>query len=110
MSEKDAGKTRTHHHRDVYASSLTTEQMRTVGQRREAEVKLEHQLEEARHKDGTRDDHAVNEETGAVNSHNVPAIQNDDRLTAADRADSVPNQLIASDNNDGARSETRHAP
>lgn len=35
-----------------YSGSPTTQQMRTVGQRRrEAEEKLEHHLEEARHKD-----------------------------------------------------------
>ena len=36
--------------------------MRTVGQRRrDAGEKLEHHLEEARHKDDPRDDDAVNE-------------------------------------------------
>ncbi|MDQ0680463.1 hypothetical protein QFZ30_003845 [Arthrobacter pascens] len=39
-----------------YSGSPTTQQMRTVGQRRrDAEEKLEHHLEEARHKDDSPD-------------------------------------------------------
>lgn len=39
-------------HQHAHSASPTTQQIRTVGQRRrEAEEKLEHHLEEARHKD-----------------------------------------------------------
>ena len=66
MSESHDEKTRKHHPQDGFAGSPTTQQMRTVGQRRrDAEEKLEHHLEEARRKDDPRDDNAVNEaETG----------------------------------------------
>jgi hypothetical protein len=62
MSESHDEKTRKHHPQDGFAGSPTTQQLRTVGQRRrDAEGKLEHHLEEARHKDDPRDDTAVNE-------------------------------------------------
>lgn len=53
MSEKKAEASREHgHHQEGYAGSPTTQQMRTVGQRRrDAEEKLEHHLATARHKD-----------------------------------------------------------
>lgn len=88
MSEKDEEKTRKRHHRDGYAGSPITQPMRTEGQRRrDAEVKLEHHLKDARHKDNPRDENAVEEEEpGAVNSHDAAATQKDDR-DAADRVD-----------------------
>jgi hypothetical protein len=50
MSESHDEKTRKHHSQEGFAGSPTTQQMRTVGQRRrDAEEKLEHHLEEARH-------------------------------------------------------------
>lgn len=53
MSENKAEEvlTKHGHHQGGYAGSPTTQQMRTVGQRRrDAEQKLEHHLEEASHK------------------------------------------------------------
>ncbi|CAH0218994.1 hypothetical protein SRABI83_02330 [Arthrobacter sp. Bi83] len=85
--------------------------MRTVGQRRrDAEEKLEHHLQEARHKDdphhdddgdhdhandARHDGDAGQEAAGAVDSRDVAAIQNDDRLTAADRVDLIANQALS---------------
>ncbi|MBT2532730.1 hypothetical protein J7E83_11460 [Arthrobacter sp. ISL-48] len=78
-----------------YAVSPTTQQLRTVGQRRrDAEEKLEHHLEEARHKEHLHDEDASNEDAGAVDSGDVAAIQNDDSLTAADRVDMIANQVV----------------
>ncbi|MDE8669590.1 hypothetical protein PY310_13485 [Pseudarthrobacter sp. H3Y2-7] len=78
----------------------TTQQMRTVGQRRrDAEEKLEHHLQEARHKEH----HDETSEPGAgpegrpVDSQDVAAIQDDDTLTAADRVDLIANQAVADD-------------
>ncbi|WP_043434017.1 hypothetical protein [Arthrobacter sp. I3] len=53
MSEKKAEAPREHgHDLEGYVGSPTTQQMRTVGQRRrDAEEKLEHHLEMARHRD-----------------------------------------------------------
>lgn len=64
MSEKKAEAPREHgHHQEGYAGSPTTQQMRTVGQRRrDAEEKLEHHLEKARHKDGLHGEAAANQE------------------------------------------------
>jgi hypothetical protein len=46
-------------HQHAHAAP-TTQQMRTVGQRRrDAEEKLEHHLQEARHKDEPHDDEAA---------------------------------------------------
>jgi hypothetical protein len=74
----------------------TPQQIRAVGKRRrEAEEKLEHHLDEARHKD---DDHPIaHPERGTadgedVDGGDVAAIQND-RLTAADRVDLITNQV-----------------
>jgi hypothetical protein len=84
-------------HQHAHASSPTTQQMRTVGERRrDAEEKLEHHLQEARHKDDPpNDDAARQEHLAVVESRDVAAIQNDDRLTAADRVDLIANQVIA---------------
>jgi hypothetical protein len=73
----------------------TTQQMRTVGQRRrDAEEKLEHHLQEARHKD---DLHHEASESGAgpAESRDAAAIQHDDSLTAAGRVDPIANQAVA---------------
>ena len=96
------------HHLEGYAGSPTTQQMRTVGQRRrDAEEKLEQHLEEARHKDHRHDDETSQQEStnkerestkqeqaDAVESPDVAAIQNDDALTAADRVDLIANQVV----------------
>jgi hypothetical protein len=72
--------------------------MRTVGQRRrEAEQKLDHHLEDARHKSEhhtSTDPEADAGKTpvGEVDGTDVVAIQDDDRLTAADRVDLIANQ------------------
>lgn len=62
MSEKKAEASREHgHHNQGYVGSPTTQQLRTVGQRRrDAEVKLDHHLEEARHRDDLRGGDAAN--------------------------------------------------
>ena len=53
MSEKIAGVPLDHGPHQHAHTAPTTQQMRTVGQRRrEAEEKLEHHLQEALHKDG----------------------------------------------------------
>ena len=99
MSDKHEGNTRDGQHQPAHTASPTTQQIRTVGQRRrEAEEKLEHHLDEARHKD---DHHTTDQgpETGTAGSEDmdggdVAAIQNDDRLTAADRVDLIANQVI----------------
>jgi hypothetical protein len=82
-----------------YVGSPTTGQMRTVGQRRrEAEEKLEHHLEEARHReDSSSAQEAKDDDAGAVDSGDVADIQNDDKLTAADRVDLIANQALAGD-------------
>jgi hypothetical protein len=57
MSEKHDGPGDDHGQRQHAHTAPTTQQMRTVGQRRrEAEEKLEHHLDEARHKDEHRHD------------------------------------------------------
>jgi hypothetical protein len=81
-------------------SAPTTQQIRTVGQRRrEAEEKLEHHLEEARAKSEHHETAEGDTETAVggpsgVDSEDVAAIQNDDRLTAADRVDLIANQVV----------------
>ena len=82
-------------HQHAHAAP-TTQQIRTVGQRRrEAEEKLEHHLQEARHKEDLHPD-AVSEPDGAasVDSRDVAAIQDDEGLTAADRVDLIANQVV----------------
>ena len=50
------------HHQDGYVGSPSTQQMRIVGQRRrDAEEKLEHHMEKARHKDDANCVAAVNQ-------------------------------------------------
>jgi hypothetical protein len=110
MGEQKDENTREPHHQEGSAVSPTTQQMRTVGQRRrDAEEKLEHHLEEVRHKDDPRnDDAAQQEDTGAVDGRDVAAIQNDDRLTAADRVDLIANQVLpqAEDGKDSPEPDT----
>ena len=107
MSEKNDESTPKHQDQVGYVGSPTTGQMRSVGQRRrEAEEKLEHHLEEVRH----REDHSRGQETkdddeGAIDSGDVADIQSDDRLTAADRVDLIANQALASDAEDGPDSK-----
>jgi hypothetical protein len=77
-----------------------TQQMRTVGQRRrDAERKLEHHLDEARHKnehppspDPEKDPGTA--PGGAVDAAGIASIQNDDQLAAADRVNLIANQAI----------------
>ena len=104
MGEQQDGNTREHHHQEGSAGSPTTQQMRTVGQRRlDAEGKLEHHLEEVRHKDDPRNgDAAPQEDVGAVDGSDVAAIQNDDRLTAADRVDLIANQVVPKAEGEGS--------
>jgi hypothetical protein len=66
MSEKTgADPQEQRHHQDSYAGPLSTQQMRTVGQRRrDAEEKLAHHLEEARHKDDPHGGRAVEKAGG----------------------------------------------
>jgi hypothetical protein len=86
-------------HQHAHAAP-TTQQIRTVGQRRrDAEEKLEHHLEEARHKAEHDETAELDTETGSaaaaeVNGGDVAAIQNDERLTAADRVDLIANQVV----------------
>lgn len=77
-------------------SAPTTQQIRTVGQRRrEAEEKLEHHLQEARHKEHPHHDgDAEPAEPDSVDSSDVAAIQGDEDLTAADRVDMIANQVV----------------
>lgn len=99
MSEKHDGPPPEHGHQHAHAAP-TTQQIRTVGQRRrEAEEKLEHHLDEARHKGEARhapprEPHAPPAGEGQMDAGNVAAIQNDDRLTAADRVDLIANQVV----------------
>jgi len=64
MSEKKAEAPREHgRHDQGYVGSPTTQQLRTVGQRRRvAEEKLEHHLEKTRHRDDLHDEDAANED------------------------------------------------
>lgn len=96
MSEKIGGNSQDHGPHQHAHAAPTTQQMRTVGQRRrDAEEKLEHHLQEARHKDDPHhDDPAGQEDGGAVDGRDVAAIQNDDQLTAADRVDLMANQAV----------------
>lgn len=65
MSEKIADGPQDHGPHQHAHAAPTTQQMRTVGQRRrEAEEKLEHHLQEARHKDDAHY-HAVSASEGA---------------------------------------------
>jgi hypothetical protein len=108
MSEKKDGPTPKHQEPGGYSGSPTTGQMRTVGQRRrDAEEKLEHHLEEVRRKEDSRSTDAPeddakegevkDDEAGAGDGSDVADIQNDDRLSAADRVDLIANQVVAGD-------------
>jgi hypothetical protein len=95
MSENSVDSIHGGPHQHAHAAP-TTQQMRTVGQRRrEAEEKLEHHLQDARHKDDLHHDE-VSEPDGAgpVDSRDVAAIQADEGLTAADRVDMIANQVV----------------
>lgn len=98
MSDRREGR-RDGLHQHAHGAVPTPQQIRTVGQRRrEAEEKLEHHLDEARDKDD-HDSTDPETETGTAGSEevdggDVAAIQNDDRLTAADRVDLIANQVI----------------
>lgn len=73
----------------------TTQQMRTVGQRRrDAEEKLEHHLQEARHKDDPHPDEDSESGAGSVGSEDVAASQHDDSLSAADRDHLIANPVV----------------
>ncbi|TLM82025.1 hypothetical protein [Pseudarthrobacter sp. NamE5] len=86
----------------------TTQQMRTVGQRRrDAEQKLNQHLDEARHHNEQPCD---NPEPGTgrafggeVDAADIAAIQNDDSITPADRVDLIANQAIPETENDDIR-------
>jgi len=109
MSEKKDDKAPKQSGQDGYVGSPTTGQMRTVGQRRrDAEEKLEQHLEEARRKEepgGASEAEA--DDAGGVQSSDVADIQNDDRLTAADRMDLIANQALANDDDGGPASGKR---
>ena len=66
-------------HQHAHAAP-TTQQMRTVGQRRrDAEEKLEHHLQEARHKDDAHHaDTGEQQDVGSVGTRDAAAIQHDD--------------------------------
>jgi hypothetical protein len=82
------------------SAAPATQQMRTVGQRRrDAEQKLEHHLDEARHKNEHPDSTDLENDSGktpdgAVDAAGIASIQEDDKLTAADRVDLIANQAI----------------
>jgi hypothetical protein len=64
MSEKIGGNWDHGPHQHAHAAP-TTQQMRSVGQRRrDAEEKLEHHLQEARHKDDPHDNDATEQDAG----------------------------------------------
>jgi hypothetical protein len=66
-------------HQHAHAAP-TTQQMRTVGQRRrDAEEKLEHHLQEARHKDDAlHAETGEQQDVGSVDTRDAAAIQHDD--------------------------------
>jgi hypothetical protein len=69
----------------------TTQQMRTVGQRRrDAEEKLEQHLQEARHKDDPYQGESVTQATPTVDGQGVAGGQNDGGLAAAEGVDPNP--------------------
>ena len=63
-------------HQHAHAAP-TTQQMRTVGQRRrDAEEKLEHHLQEARHKDDAHNDETgEQQDVGSVDGGDVAPVQ-----------------------------------
>ncbi|TLM83697.1 hypothetical protein FDW83_09615 [Pseudarthrobacter sp. NamE2] len=77
----------------------TTQQMRTVGERRrDAEQKLNQHLDEARHQNEQSPDDpapaAGRAFGGEVGAADIAAIQSDDSITPADRVDLIANQAI----------------
>jgi hypothetical protein len=66
-------------HQQAHAAP-TTQQMRTVGQRRrDAEEKLEHHLQEARHKDDAHTaETGEQQDVGSVDSRDAAGNQHDD--------------------------------
>jgi hypothetical protein len=99
MSEKNDGAAQEHGlHQHAHAAP-TTQQIRTVGQRRrEAEEKLEHHLDEARHKkehhEPATEPEGQSPSDKQADGGDIASIQNDDRLTAADRVDLIANQVL----------------
>jgi hypothetical protein len=85
----------------------TTQQMRTVGQRRrEAEQKLDQHLDEARRKNEHQpaDDPGPDDGSASgveMDASDIAAIQNDDSITPADRVDLIANQAIPETDNRG---------
>jgi len=74
MSDKDTGNLPVDGPHQHAHSAPTTQQLRTVGQRRrDAEEKLEHHLEEARHKSEHPDDAEPKAETGDTPAGNPEA-------------------------------------
>ena len=65
-------------HQHAHAAP-TTQQMRTVGQRRrDAEEKLEHHLQEARHKDDAHNDETgEQQDVGSVAGGDLAAVQDE---------------------------------
>jgi len=58
-------------------------------------------------KDDQRDDEAAkHKDVGVVDNRDVAAIQNDDRLTAADRVDLIANQVVTK-GEDGSEPDNR---
>jgi hypothetical protein len=100
MSTKHDGAAPEHGRHQHAHTAPTTEQIRTIGQRRrEAEEKLEHHLEEVRGKNAHRQIPIQEQEKertgeGKVDGRDVAAIQNDHRLTPADRVDTISNQVL----------------
>jgi hypothetical protein len=69
----------------------TTQQMRTVGQRRrDAEEKLEHHLQEARHKDDPQNDKPLTQSVSAAAEAENIGVQEDGGLPAAEGVDPNP--------------------
>ena len=81
MSEKKEENPPEHGPHQHAHAAPSTQQMRTVGQRRrDAEEKLEHHLQEARHKDNPHNSEAAKQEGGgAGDSRDAAAIRSDGR-------------------------------
>jgi hypothetical protein len=77
MSEKNVENLPDHGPHQHAHTAPSTQQMRTVGQRRrDAEEKLEHHLQEARHKDNLHHSEAAKQEgSGAGDSRDAATIQ-----------------------------------
>ena len=85
MSKEHDGPAPEHGPHQHAHTAPTTEQIRTIGQRRrEAEEKLEHHLAEARGRDGHHEpapEAGPGSGTNQVDGADVAAIQNDDQST-----------------------------